>query len=135
MTTIRSMNVYDKVQFARVIAESDYYPHVDRTDFEEVTCYGAYDDDGGLIAGVMLLMQGNHAYLDYLYVLPEYRNLGYGVKLLDAVRIVLAQHRIKYVYASINGANEVSGKLAARHRGKVGFPYMHVRIDLEEKHG
>lgn len=135
MMSVRSMNTYEKAQFARAITESDYYPNVSRSDFDQVPCYGIYNEDAALLAGVMLIMAGRHAYLDYLYVLPAYRNLGYGVRLLDAVRSMLRNRNIRYIYASINGTNEVSGKLAARYRGQIGFPFMHVRIDLEEEHG
>lgn len=135
MMIVHLMNNYEMAQFARAISESDYYPDVERSDFEGTLCFGMYDEDASLLAGTMVIMQGKHAYLDYLYVLPAYRNLGYGVKLLDVVRQSLVNQGVRYVYASINGANEVSGRLAARHRGQIGFPFMHVRIDLEENHG
>lgn len=136
MKVTRRMNDYECAQFARAINDSTYYGNIERTAFNGTLCYGMYDEDASLVAGVMLLIMGRHAYLDYLYVLPRWKNQGFAVKLLDTVRQLLRTQGVRYVYTCISGENEAAGKLAARHFGTLGFPYMHVVIDLEEEeHG
>lgn len=135
MTVIRAMNRDEKIGFVEMLNAGDYYPALYSSDLIDVPCYGVFDFTGELLGGVMIIQQEKHAYLDYLYVSPEYRNLGHGVRLLDVVRMKLKEQGVKYVYACINGANELSGRLAARHHGKVGFPFLHVRIELEDDHG
>lgn len=129
---VRLLTPVEILQFTSMLNEGGHYPDLALDDLAGTTCFGVFSSKGELIGGAMVIIQSRHAYLDYLYVKADSRNVGAGSRLLDYVHEVLTTHGTKYVYASISGGNELSGKLAARYRGKVGFPFMHVRINLEE---
>ncbi len=135
MHVVQQLGAFDKVLFIKLVNAGQYYPKLHAQDLNGVPCWGIYRGDGELVGGVMVIIQGLHSYLDYLYIAPQWRNMGYGVRLLNSVRGELFEQGVRYVYASISGLNEVSGKLALQHRGKIGFPYLHVRVDLEEEDG
>jgi len=135
VVVVRKLTVPENAAFVEMLNEGQFYPQLDAGDLMGTECYGTFNDDGLLLGGVMIIRQGTHAYLDYLYFPPEYRNRGHGVRLLEVVRRDLKEDGVRYVYASINGVNQLSGRLALRHRGKIGFPYLHVRVDLEEHDG
>lgn len=132
---VRRLRGHEKPLFVELLNEGGFYPELDPLDFQGVSCYGAFDGSGQLVGGGMVIVEARHAYLDYLFVAASHRNEGYGVRLLDVMRDDLREQGVRYVYASISGENELSGKLAARHHGRVGFPFMHVRIELEERDG
>lgn len=134
MMNVRVLLPGEVVQFTQMLNESGFYPNLDASSLVGTMCFGIFKDEQ-LVGGAMVISQGKHAYLDYLYVRPDSRNLGAGPKLLDAVHSTLRNAGLKYVHAVISGANELSAKLAARYYGKMGFPFYHVRIDLEEDHG
>lgn len=136
MAEVKMLGTNSKVWFIQLLNFSGHYPQLDNADFDEVDCYGVFDDDGIMVGGCMVLRRGIHAYLDYLYVTRAARQQGHATLLLENVHTALRRTGIRYVYASISGENEVSGKLAIKYRSKVGFPYMHVRADLKEStHG
>lgn len=118
-----------------MINASGYYGTILGLDVVGAPLFGVENEDGALVACVVVIHNGPQAYLDYLCVALHHQNKGLAAYLLNEVRLVLVACGVRILHTCVSGENGASMKLLTQHDAKIGWPYVNGVIHLEENDG
>ena len=134
MFTIRQLkSKTDYIQASVLIERMDCYGNVPPELLQGTTMYGmTANGETAIFACIMAVVQGPHAYIDYLSVHPLMRNEGHATRLTEFMVAALYAKGVRELHACVHGENGASLQVCAKQKPLRGFPYTKMTFKLEE---
>lgn len=107
----RSGKPEDLDEISGLITNGDYYLHTDAAALGGQWIV-AENNDGRIVGVIWFFTQAPHAYIDYYYVHPAYRNTYVAGRLGVRLKLELQRHGVRYVRGSVLAHNTTSLRMA-----------------------